>query len=40
VSVVGAAEFEALGRDGILRLKPDPEKLHIFDKADGRNVSL
>lgn len=40
VSVVGAAEFEALGRDDILRLKPDPEKLHIFDKADGRNVSL
>ncbi|WP_288427616.1 sn-glycerol-3-phosphate ABC transporter ATP-binding protein UgpC [uncultured Agrobacterium sp.] len=40
VSVVGAAEFEELGRSGDLRLKPDPEKLHIFDKADGRNVSL
>lgn len=40
VSVVGAAEFEALGRSATIRLRPDPEKLHVFDKADGRNVSL
>ncbi|MBZ7926290.1 sn-glycerol-3-phosphate ABC transporter ATP-binding protein UgpC [Ensifer adhaerens] len=40
VSVVGAAEFEALGRSDVIRLRPDPAQLHVFDKADGRNVSL
>jgi len=40
VSVVGAAEFEALGRSDLIRLRPDPRKLHVFDKTDGRNVSL
>ncbi|URK86098.1 hypothetical protein LP421_03180 (plasmid) [Rhizobium sp. RCAM05350] len=40
VSVVGASEFEALGRADIVRLRPDPTNLHIFDKTDGRNVSL
>ena len=40
VSVVGAAEFETLGRADIVRLRPDPAKLHIFDNTDGRNVSL
>ncbi|MFK0276406.1 ABC transporter ATP-binding protein [Ensifer sp. NPDC090286] len=40
VSVVGAAEFEALGRSDVIRLRPDPAQLHVFDKTDGRNVSL
>ncbi len=40
VSVVGTADFEALGRSEIIRLRPEPERLHIFDKTDGRNVSL
>ncbi|MCY1380345.1 hypothetical protein D9M69_681530 [compost metagenome] len=40
VSVVGAADFEALGRSETIRLRPDLERLHIFDKTDGRNVSL
>jgi oligogalacturonide transport system ATP-binding protein len=40
VSVVGAADFENLGRSETIRLRPDPEQLHIFDKSDGRNVSL
>ncbi|HEV7320835.1 MAG TPA: sn-glycerol-3-phosphate ABC transporter ATP-binding protein UgpC [Ensifer sp.] len=40
VSVVGAAEFEALGRSDVIRLRPDPAHLHLFDKTDGRNVSL
>lgn len=40
VSVVGAAEFEALGRSDTIRLRPDPDNLHVFDKNDGRNVSL
>ena len=40
VSVVGAAEFEARGRSDVIRLLPDAGKLHIFDKSDGRNVSL
>jgi len=40
VSVVGAAEFEALGQSDVIRLRPDPDHLHVFDKTDGRNVSL
>ena len=40
VSVVGAAEFEALGRSDVVRLRPDPGAMHIFDKSDGRNISL
>ncbi len=41
VSVVGAAEFEALGaRRHSATDAPTPRQLHIFDKADGRNVSL
>lgn len=40
VSVVGAAEFEALGRSDVICLRPDPAHLHLFDKTDGRNVSL
>ncbi|MFC6446645.1 ABC transporter ATP-binding protein [Shinella zoogloeoides] len=40
VSVVGAAEFDALGGAQTIRLRPDPDKMHVFDKADGRNVSL
>ncbi|KQU09098.1 ABC transporter ATP-binding protein [Rhizobium sp. Leaf453] len=40
VCVVGAGEFEALGRSDIVRLRPDPTKLHVFNKIDGRNVSL
>ncbi|MGI2034439.1 ABC transporter ATP-binding protein [Rhizobium panacihumi] len=40
ISVVGAAEFEARGQSDVIRLRPDPKTLHIFDKSDGRNVSL
>ena len=40
VSVVGAAEFETLGQSDVIRLRPDPDHLHVFDKTDGRNVSL
>ena len=40
VSVVSAADFEALGRSDVIRLKPDMTSLHIFDKTDGRNVTL
>ena len=40
VAVVGTAEHEALGRTGTIRVRPQGEHLHIFDKADGRNVSL
>jgi oligogalacturonide transport system ATP-binding protein len=40
VSVVGAAEFEARGQSDVIRLRPDPKTLHVFDKSDGRNVSL
>ena len=40
VSVVGAAEFEARGQSEVIRLRPDPKTLHVFDKSDGRNVSL
>ncbi|MEI3856061.1 MULTISPECIES: ABC transporter ATP-binding protein [Ensifer] len=40
VSVVGAAEFEALVQSDVIRLRPDPDHLHVFDKTDGRNVSL
>ncbi|THV21006.1 ABC transporter ATP-binding protein [Peteryoungia ipomoeae] len=40
VAVVGAADFEALGGSGTVRLRPDFDHIHIFDKTDGRNVSL
>ncbi|MFZ0098538.1 MAG: TOBE domain-containing protein, partial [Gemmobacter sp.] len=40
VAVVGAAEYEALGRAETIRLRPDTQHLHVFDKTDGRNVSL
>ncbi|KKX33176.1 ABC transporter ATP-binding protein [Rhizobium sp. LC145] len=40
VSVVSAGEFEALGGSELIRLRPDPAMLHIFDKSNGRNVSL
>lgn len=40
IAVVGAAEYETLGGAGVIHLRPAPEHLHIFDKSDGRNVSL
>ncbi len=40
VAVVGAAEFEAMPKEGVIHLTPMPEHIHIFDKTDGRNVSL
>ncbi|QLQ17729.1 MAG: sn-glycerol-3-phosphate ABC transporter ATP-binding protein UgpC [Exiguobacterium profundum] len=40
VAVVGAAEFDRLGRAAQIHLAPDMQHLHIFDKSDGRNVSL
>ena len=40
VSVVGASEFEEIGRRESIHLRPDFDSLHIFDRSDGRNVSL
>lgn len=40
VCVVGAEQFEALGRPENVRLQPDMRVLHIFDKTDGRNITL
>ncbi|CAD7055140.1 ABC transporter ATP-binding protein [Pseudorhizobium endolithicum] len=38
VCVVGADEFERLGNREVVRLQPEMKSLHIFDKADGRNM--
>jgi oligogalacturonide transport system ATP-binding protein len=40
IAVVGADAFDRLGRADRLFLTPDMQHLHIFDKTDGRNVSL
>ena len=40
IAVVGTAEYEQLGRAETVGLKPAAEHLHVFDKADGSNVSL
>jgi oligogalacturonide transport system ATP-binding protein len=41
IAVMPAPDYEALDRaDGCIHLSPDPDGLHIFDKADGANVSL
>ncbi|MDT1063632.1 sn-glycerol-3-phosphate ABC transporter ATP-binding protein UgpC [Paracoccus sp. CPCC 101403] len=40
VAVVGAGEFEQLGQAEFIGLKPVPDHIHVFDKADGSNVSL
>ncbi|MDO5528212.1 MAG: sn-glycerol-3-phosphate ABC transporter ATP-binding protein UgpC [Paracoccus sp. (in: a-proteobacteria)] len=40
VSVLSAAEFEALGGSGEIALRPEAGTAHIFDAATGENVSL
>ncbi|MDQ0455877.1 ABC transporter ATP-binding protein [Rhizobium paknamense] len=40
VGVVSAQDFETLGRTERIHLRPDATKLHIFDRADGRNLTL
>ncbi|TPE48992.1 ABC transporter ATP-binding protein [Amaricoccus solimangrovi] len=40
VAVVGAAQYEALGRAERIHLRPEPEHIHVFDKSGGGNVSL
>jgi oligogalacturonide transport system ATP-binding protein len=41
ISVVGAADYDAMDRaDDHVRLIPDQDWLHIFDKTGGANVSL
>jgi oligogalacturonide transport system ATP-binding protein len=41
VSVVSAGEFEHIDRSlGIVRLTPELDKVHLFDRASGENVSL
>jgi len=40
VAVVSAAEFEALGTGDRIGLRPELSSLHVFDKTDGRNISL
>jgi len=41
ISVVGAADYDAMDRsDAHVRLIPDQDWLHIFDKTGGANVSL
>ncbi|HLP70953.1 MAG TPA: sn-glycerol-3-phosphate ABC transporter ATP-binding protein UgpC [Rhizobium sp.] len=40
VAVVGATEFDSLRCGDRIALQPDLSSLHIFDKADGRNISL
>ncbi|WP_128255745.1 ABC transporter ATP-binding protein [Falsirhodobacter deserti] len=40
VAVTSPAEYEAASRAGDrIRLRPDPEALHVFDKASGRNIT-
>jgi len=40
VAVVGAAEFDRMGGAETIGLMPLAEHIHVFDKADGSNVSL
>jgi oligogalacturonide transport system ATP-binding protein len=40
VCVVGADAYEALAERETIRLQPDMKSLHIFEKADGRNILL
>lgn len=40
VAVIGVAEYERLGQSDRVHLRPAPEHIHIFNKDDGRNVSL
>jgi oligogalacturonide transport system ATP-binding protein len=40
VSVVGGAEYEEIGGQDVIHLRPDFGSVHIFDASDGRNVSL
>ena len=40
VAVVGAADYDALAEGDRVRLRPAAEHVHVFDAAEGHNVSL